>query len=65
MSPPSACVVHEQPQGWGLGEDGQPPLPKKTDCFLPRPQSLICESLIYTVPWINYYQMWNNSCHDN
>ncbi|XP_058535486.1 cystatin-like 1 isoform X2 [Ochotona princeps] len=28
-------------------------------------KSLICESLIYTVPWINYFRMWNNSCHDN
>ncbi|XP_012594673.1 cystatin-like 1 [Microcebus murinus] len=27
-------------------------------------KSLICESLIYTVPWINYYQLWNNSCQD-
>ncbi|XP_017396954.1 cystatin-like 1 [Cebus imitator] len=25
-------------------------------------KSLICESLIYTVPWINYFQLWNNSC---
>ncbi|XP_062058495.1 cystatin-like 1 [Lepus europaeus] len=25
-------------------------------------KSLICESLIYTVPWMKYYQMWNNSC---
>ncbi|XP_004061948.1 cystatin-like 1 [Gorilla gorilla gorilla] len=27
-------------------------------------KSLICESLIYTVPWINYFQLWNNSCLD-
>ncbi|KAI4004965.1 cystatin like 1 [Homo sapiens] len=25
-------------------------------------KSLICESLIYTMPWINYFQLWNNSC---
>uniref|UniRef100_G1NXC4 Cystatin like 1 n=1 Tax=Myotis lucifugus TaxID=59463 RepID=G1NXC4_MYOLU len=25
-------------------------------------KSFICEFLIYTVPWINYYELWNNSC---
>ncbi|EHB18843.1 Cystatin-like 1 [Heterocephalus glaber] len=25
-------------------------------------KSLVCESLIYTVPWLNYFQLWNNSC---
>ncbi|MBZ3888273.1 Cystatin-like 1 [Sciurus carolinensis] len=25
-------------------------------------QSLICQSLIYTVPWVKYYRLWNNSC---
>uniref|UniRef100_A0A8C5KG49 Cystatin-like 1 n=2 Tax=Jaculus jaculus TaxID=51337 RepID=A0A8C5KG49_JACJA len=28
-------------------------------------KSLICTSLIYTVPWVNYYQLWNNSCQDS
>ncbi|ELV12982.1 cystatin-like 1 [Tupaia chinensis] len=28
-------------------------------------KTLICKSLIYTVPWINYYQLWNNSCLDD
>uniref|UniRef100_A0A8C8Z8G0 Cystatin like 1 n=1 Tax=Prolemur simus TaxID=1328070 RepID=A0A8C8Z8G0_PROSS len=27
-------------------------------------KSLICNSLIYTVPWIKYYQLWNNSCQE-
>ncbi|XP_037666811.1 cystatin-like 1 [Choloepus didactylus] len=27
-------------------------------------KSLICDFLIYTVPWMNYYQLWNNSCLD-
>ncbi|XP_062969423.1 cystatin-like 1 [Cynocephalus volans] len=25
-------------------------------------KTLICEFLMYTVPWVNYYQLWNNSC---
>ncbi|XP_076970560.1 cystatin-like 1 isoform X2 [Tamandua tetradactyla] len=25
-------------------------------------KSLICDFLIYTVPWMNYYQLWNSSC---
>ncbi|KAM6163772.1 cystatin-like 1 [Rhynchocyon petersi] len=25
-------------------------------------KSFICDFLIYTVPWMNYYQLWNNSC---
>ncbi|KAF6087708.1 cystatin like 1 [Phyllostomus discolor] len=25
-------------------------------------QSFICNFLMYTVPWMNYYQLWNNSC---
>ncbi|XP_075383973.1 cystatin-like 1 [Tenrec ecaudatus] len=25
-------------------------------------KSFICEFLVYTVPWIHYYQLWNNSC---
>ncbi|XP_041911063.1 cystatin-like 1 [Arvicola amphibius] len=28
-------------------------------------KSLICTSLIYTVPWVNYYQLWNSSCQDS
>ncbi|XP_006902963.1 PREDICTED: cystatin-like 1 [Elephantulus edwardii] len=27
-------------------------------------KSLICDFLIYTVPWMNYYQLWNNSCQE-
>ncbi|KAM6144255.1 cystatin-like 1 [Erethizon dorsatum] len=25
-------------------------------------KSLVCESLIYTVPWIEHFELWNNSC---
>ncbi|XP_006860814.1 PREDICTED: cystatin-like 1 [Chrysochloris asiatica] len=25
-------------------------------------KSFICDFLIYTVPWMQYYQLWNNSC---
>ncbi|EFB14725.1 hypothetical protein PANDA_015029, partial [Ailuropoda melanoleuca] len=25
-------------------------------------KSFICDFLVYTVPWMNYYQLWNNSC---
>ncbi|KAF6087709.1 cystatin like 1 [Phyllostomus discolor] len=25
-------------------------------------KSFICNFLMYTVPWMNYYQLWNNSC---
>ncbi|XP_004686984.1 PREDICTED: cystatin-like 1 [Condylura cristata] len=25
-------------------------------------KSFICDFLIYTVPWINFYELWNNSC---
>ncbi|XP_022264884.1 cystatin-like 1 [Canis lupus baileyi] len=25
-------------------------------------KSFICDFLMYTVPWMNYYQLWNNSC---
>uniref|UniRef100_A0A8C3WWV5 Cystatin like 1 n=1 Tax=Catagonus wagneri TaxID=51154 RepID=A0A8C3WWV5_9CETA len=25
-------------------------------------KSFICDFLVYTVPWINHYQLWNNSC---
>ncbi|XP_047395211.1 cystatin-like 1 [Sciurus carolinensis] len=38
---------------------------KKTDCPLQKKKlkkSLICQSLIYTVPWVKYYRLWNNSC---
>ncbi|XP_008058207.1 cystatin-like 1 [Carlito syrichta] len=35
------------------------PLQKKT-----LKKSLICKSLIYTVPWVNYYKLWNTSCLD-
>ncbi|XP_053429706.1 cystatin-like 1 [Nycticebus coucang] len=28
-------------------------------------KNLICESWIYTVPWINYYELWNNSCQED
>lgn len=34
----------------------------KADCAFLLPQSFICNFLIYTVPWINYYELWNNSC---
>ncbi|XP_021512265.1 cystatin-like 1 [Meriones unguiculatus] len=27
-------------------------------------KSLVCTSLIYTVPWANHYQLWNNSCQN-
>ncbi|XP_050998679.1 cystatin-like 1 [Acomys russatus] len=40
---------------------------KKASCPLQNSKlkkSLICTSLIYTVPWVNYYQVWNNSCRD-
>ncbi|KAF3824603.1 hypothetical protein GH733_009937 [Mirounga leonina] len=30
--------------------------------FFLLPQSFICDFLVYTVPWMNYYQLWNNSC---
>ncbi|XP_035302925.1 cystatin-like 1 isoform X2 [Cricetulus griseus] len=38
---------------------------KKASCPLQSnklKKSLVCKSLIYTVPWMNYYQLWNNSC---
>ncbi|XP_036040255.1 cystatin-like 1 [Onychomys torridus] len=41
---------------------------KKASCPLQSSKmkkSLICTSLIYTVPWANYYQLWNNSCQDH
>ncbi|XP_054428881.1 cystatin-like 1 [Pteronotus mesoamericanus] len=25
-------------------------------------KSFVCNFLMYTVPWMNYYQLWNNSC---
>ncbi|XP_016044695.1 cystatin-like 1 [Erinaceus europaeus] len=25
-------------------------------------KSLICDFFIYTVPWMNFYELWNNSC---
>ncbi|XP_005381027.1 PREDICTED: cystatin-like 1 [Chinchilla lanigera] len=25
-------------------------------------KSLVCKSLIYTVPWLDYFELWNNSC---
>ncbi|XP_019574224.2 cystatin-like 1 [Rhinolophus sinicus] len=25
-------------------------------------KSFTCDFLMYTVPWMNYYQLWNNSC---
>ncbi|KAM7126943.1 cystatin-like 1 [Molossus nigricans] len=25
-------------------------------------KSFICDFLMYTVPWMNYYELWNNSC---
>ncbi|XP_022449809.1 cystatin-like 1 [Delphinapterus leucas] len=27
-------------------------------------KSFICDFLVYTVPWMNHYQLWNNSCLD-
>ncbi|XP_036275556.1 cystatin-like 1 [Pipistrellus kuhlii] len=27
-------------------------------------KSFICDFLIYTVPWMNYYELWNNSCQE-
>ncbi|XP_058894213.1 cystatin-like 1 [Kogia breviceps] len=27
-------------------------------------KSFICDFLVYTVPWMNRYQLWNNSCLD-
>ncbi|KFO21837.1 cystatin-like 1 [Fukomys damarensis] len=41
------------------------PAPSSASCPLQGKKlrkSLVCESLIYTVPWINYFQLWNNSC---
>ncbi|XP_063139428.1 cystatin-like 1 isoform X1 [Rattus norvegicus] len=41
---------------------------KKASCHLQSnklKKSLICTSLIYTVPWMNYYQLWNNSCQES
>ncbi|KAM4832694.1 cystatin-like 1 [Urocitellus parryii] len=38
---------------------------KTTDCPLQKKKlkkTLICQSLIYTVPWVQYYQLWNSSC---
>ncbi|OBS68227.1 hypothetical protein A6R68_03233, partial [Neotoma lepida] len=38
---------------------------KKASCPLQSSKmkkSLICTSLVYTVPWMNYYRLWNNSC---
>ncbi|XP_052037655.1 cystatin-like 1 [Apodemus sylvaticus] len=28
-------------------------------------KSLTCTSLIYSVPWMNHYQLWNSSCQEN
>ncbi|XP_004601851.1 cystatin-like 1 [Sorex araneus] len=28
-------------------------------------KSYICDFFIYTVPWMNFYQLWNNTCMDN
>ncbi|XP_031228025.1 cystatin-like 1 [Mastomys coucha] len=28
-------------------------------------KSLVCTSLIYSVPWMNHYQLWNNSCQES
>ncbi|EPY81992.1 cystatin-like 1 precursor-like protein [Camelus ferus] len=25
-------------------------------------KSFICDFLVYTLPWLNHYQLWNNSC---
>ncbi|KAJ1076793.1 PREDICTED: cystatin-like 1 [Capra hircus] len=25
-------------------------------------KSFICDFLVYTLPWMNHYQLWNNSC---
>ncbi|XP_004477089.1 cystatin-like 1 [Dasypus novemcinctus] len=25
-------------------------------------KNLICDFMIYTVPWMNYYQLWNHTC---
>ncbi|XP_021012185.1 cystatin-like 1 [Mus caroli] len=41
---------------------------KKASCPLQSSKlkkSLICKSLIYSVPWMNYYQLWNNSCQES
>uniref|UniRef100_A0A8C0WBD1 Cystatin domain-containing protein n=2 Tax=Castor canadensis TaxID=51338 RepID=A0A8C0WBD1_CASCN len=27
-------------------------------------RTLVCTSLVYTVPWMDYYQLWDNSCKD-
>ncbi|XP_040104797.1 cystatin-like 1 [Oryx dammah] len=27
-------------------------------------KSFICDFLVYTLPWMNHYQLWNNSCLD-
>ncbi|XP_057560067.1 cystatin-like 1 [Hippopotamus amphibius kiboko] len=27
-------------------------------------KSFICDFLVYTIPWMNHYQLWNNSCLD-
>ncbi|XP_008835040.1 cystatin-like 1 [Nannospalax galili] len=40
---------------------------RKASCPLQKnklKKTLICMFLIYTVPWVNYYQLWNNSCQD-
>ncbi|XP_034352392.1 cystatin-like 1 [Arvicanthis niloticus] len=40
---------------------------KKASCPLQGSKlkkSLICTSLIYSVPWTNCYQLWNNSCQE-
>ncbi|XP_021050591.1 cystatin-like 1 isoform X2 [Mus pahari] len=41
---------------------------KKASCPLQSSKlkkSLVCKSLIYSVPWMNYFQLWNNSCQES
>ncbi|CAI9154098.1 unnamed protein product [Rangifer tarandus platyrhynchus] len=41
---------------------------KKRSCPIQTKKSLkksfICDFLVYTLPWMNHYQLWNNSCLD-